>query len=82
MDKLSIDEAMRNMEYNYTLTQEYPDKQKEFAEEYMYSNPNDYKEMVELHMFYGYQYSRSLWAYQQVVYQEAEEQTKRRLQND
>jgi len=82
MEKISIEEAMKNIEYNHMLAQKYPDKQKEFAGEYMYSNPNDYKEMVELYSFYGYQYSRSLWAYQQVVYQEADKESKRRLQND
>lgn len=45
----------------------------------MYSNPNDYKEMVELHNFYGYQYGRSLWALQQVAYNEADEACKRRV---
>lgn len=73
---------MENMKYNHKRAQKYPNKQKEFADEYMYSNPNDYKEMVELYKYYGYQYSRSLWAYQQVVYQKADEATKRRLEND
>lgn len=45
----------------------------------MYSNPNDYKEMVELHNSYGYQYGRSLWALQQVAYNEADEACKRRV---
>ncbi len=43
MNKISVEEAMRNMEYNHNLAQKYPKKQKEFAVEYMYSNPNDYK---------------------------------------
>ncbi len=55
-------------------------KQKEFAAEYLYSDPNNYNEMVELYTAYGYKYSRSLWAYQQAIFQQAEEQTKKRLQ--
>ncbi len=65
------------MHYNYALAQKYPEKQKEFAKEYFYSNPNDYKEMLNLYSYYGYKYSRSLWAYQQMVYQQEGEQTKK-----
>ncbi len=77
MHKITYEEAMQNMDYNYALAQKYPEKQKEFATEYYYSNPNDYKEMVELYSYYGYKYSRSLWAYQQMVYQQAGEQSKK-----
>ena len=68
------------MEYNYALAQKFPDNQKEFATEYFYANPNNYNEMAELYTFYGYKYSRSLWAYQQMAYQQAGEQAKVTLQ--
>ena len=77
MHKITYKEAMQNMEYNYALAQKYPRKQKEFAAEYMYSDPNNYDEMLELYAFYGYKNSRSLWAYQQAIFQQAEEQTKK-----
>ncbi len=80
MGKVSIQEAIENMEYNYALAQKYPDNQKEFAAEYFYSDPSNYSEMVELYTAFGYKYSRSLWAYQQAIFQQAEEQTKNRLQ--
>ncbi len=82
MSKVSIEEAIKNMEYNQARAKQYPDKQKEFADEYRHANPNDFNEMLELYTFYGYQYSWSLWAYQQARYEEANEATKRRLQND
>lgn len=80
MHKITYEEAMQNMVYNYALAQKYPKNQKEFAAEYMYSDPSNYNEMVELYTAYGYKYSRSLWAYHQAKYQEAEEQAKNRLQ--
>lgn len=82
MNKVSLEIALEEQEFNAKLAEQQPEKQKEFLDEYMYSNPNDYKEMVELYTFYGYQYSPSLWAYQQMIFQEANEQTKRRLLND
>lgn len=48
MGKVSIQEAIDNMEYNYALAQKFPDNQKEFAAEYFYSDPNNYNEMAEL----------------------------------
>ena len=82
MDKVWLEEVIKNIEYNNAYAQKYPDKQKEFADEYIYSNPNNIKQMKEIYTFYGYQYSWSLWAYQQKVFQEADKQTKRRLLND
>lgn len=77
MDKISIEEAIKNTEYNRKHAQKYPDKQKKCADEYIYSDPNDYEEMVELYTYYGFQYSRSLWAYQQVIYEEANKKDER-----
>lgn len=82
MGQFSIVEAMGDIEFNSKRAQQYPEKQKEFGEEYMYSNPNDFEEMVELHAYYGYKYSLSLWAYQQAVYSEASKATEVRLKNE
>ena len=71
MNKISLQEAVENINCNNALAQKYPSKQKDFSVEYMYSNPNNYYEMLELYSFYGYKYSRSLWAYQLAVYQKA-----------
>ena len=64
------------MEYNNALARKYPDNQKQFALEYEYSNPNNYCEMLGLYNYYGYKYSRSLWAYQQLVYEKSAEEVK------
>jgi hypothetical protein len=79
MGKISIQEAIENMAYNHALARKYPENQKEFETEHFYSDPHNYDEMLELYTAYGYKYSPSLWAYQQMVYQQADEQTKERL---
>ena len=82
MKKLSIDEANKNLRFNQKRAKKYPEIQKEFLDEYMYSNPNDFEEMTKLYEYYGYKYSRSLWALHQLEYNEANEATQRRLKND
>ena len=78
MDIISIHEAFKNQEYNLKRSKDYPESEKEFHDEYMYSNPNDFQEMKELYSYFGYQYSRSLWAMQQVAYNEADKANKKR----
>ena len=71
MNNVSLKVALEEQEFNATLAKNQPEKQKQFSEEYMYANPNDYNAMKELYEAYGYKYSRSLWALQQVAYNEA-----------
>ena len=82
MGQFSMKEAMEDMEHNRKRAEEYPEKQKEFLDEYMYSDPNNFEEMKELYAYYGYRYSLSLWAYQQGIYNEASKVTEERLKND
>lgn len=71
MEKITLKIALEEQEFNAKLAGKQPEKQIEFQNEYFYSNPNDYEVMKELYESYGYQYSRSLWALQQVVYNDA-----------
>jgi hypothetical protein len=73
MDKVTIKQALEDQEYNAKLSVQQPEKQKEFEAEHMYSNPNDYEAMKELYEAYGYKYSRSLWALQQVSYNDTDD---------
>ncbi len=82
MKEFSIEEVMSDMDHNWKLAQQFPEKQKEFHDEYMYSNPNDLEEMIKLHADYGYKYSLSLWAYQQAMYMYAGKLTEERLKNE
>jgi len=68
MNKISLEVALAEQDFNAKLAKQQPKKQKEFQDEYMYSNPNDYGEMKKLYEYYGYKYSSSLWALQQVTY--------------
>ncbi len=79
MDKPILNQALRDMEFNVKRAQMFPDNQKEFYDEYMNANPNDFEEMKELYTYYGYRYSRSLWALQQLSFQEAHKAETKRL---
>ncbi len=68
MDKVTIQEAIANMQYNHERAKQNPAIQKEFLAEYMYANPNDYSQMLDLYTYYGFKYGKSLWAYQQLQY--------------
>ncbi len=70
---MTIKQALEDQEYNAKLAVQQPEKQKEFEAEHMYSNPNDYEAMKELYEAYGYKYSRSLWALQQVSYNDTDD---------
>lgn len=72
MEKVTAKQALEDQEYNAKLAKQQPEKQKDFEAEHMYSNPNDYEAMKELYEAYGYKYSRSLWALQQVSYNDAD----------
>ena len=73
MNKISLRIALEEQEYNAKLALKNPEKQKEFLDEYMYSDPNNYKEMKELYEYYGFKYSLNLWAVKQNAYNEIEE---------
>lgn len=70
MPKVTMQEAVANMQYNNNRAKQNPKIQKEFLAEYLYANPNNYQEMLELYTYYGFKYTPSLWAYQQVQYKE------------
>ena len=72
MHKVSLLIALEEQKFNAKIAEKQPVKQKEFLNEYMYSNPNEYEEMKKLYESYGYKYSRCLWALQQVAYNEAD----------
>lgn len=82
IDKLTLDEAGQNIAFNEKRSKKYPAIYEEFYDELMYSNPNDYDEMKRLYDFYGYQYSPSLWALNQLAFVEANKKTEERLKND
>jgi hypothetical protein len=73
MNKILLEQAIKEQEFNAKLAKKQPEKQIEFAAEYFYSNPNDFDEMKKLYEYYGYRYSRSLWVLQKVTYNEANE---------
>lgn len=78
MGEFSLDEVGRNLEYNDKLAKQNPEKYKEFHDEYMYSDPNDFEETKKLYEFYGLQYSLSLWVVQQMEFAEADKAEKKR----
>ena len=71
MDNITIQEAIADMEYNQERAKQNPKIQKEFSAEYMFADPNNYAEMLELYNYYGFKYCKSLWAYQQLQYKKS-----------